>query len=315
MREIFPMTTSSTPIRRASLLCILAVPFLSLSIVSGSECDAIAVPAEELIWCDDFEDSDLPPSGNIADNYYDYQPENGRLKRVTTRARNGAYSLQQEYLETGDKSAGYFFRTFGRSPVSTLSHNDRTFRQIFWRMFVLHPDGFIGFPSKLSRATVFATADRAQAMIGHIWIDGSNRDSWILDPASGTDAFGNLQSTKWNDFPNLRWLGQVKSTAPIKTGQWQCVEAKISLNSPGLSNGDFAMWIDEELVATKNNINWLGSYSDYGINAVMFESYWGEGSHVAQTRYIDSIVIAESRIGCSDPSPKKPSRIRDLIAQ
>ncbi|MDJ0757877.1 MAG: hypothetical protein QNJ19_00690 [Woeseiaceae bacterium] len=309
------MEMSKAQIMRVSLLSVFAVPLLSIETARGSECDTLAVPANELIWCDDFEDSDLPPSGNIADNYHDYQDEGGRLQRVTTRAWSGDFSLRQEYTNAGVKSAGYFFRTFGRSPVSSLSHSDRDFRQIFWRMYVLHPDGFVDFPSKLSRATVFAAANRAQAMIGHVWINGNDRNYWLVDPASGTDESGNLRTTRWNDFPNLRWLGQAASTTPIRTGQWQCVEAMISLNTPGQSDGVFTMWIDDQLVATRENLNWLGSYDDYGINAVMFESYWGEGSPVVQERYLDSIVIAESRIGCSNSRATRPARIPYLTVQ
>ncbi|HEX5436668.1 MAG TPA: hypothetical protein VFW98_05895, partial [Gemmatimonadaceae bacterium] len=68
---------------------------------------------------------------------------------------------------------------------------------------------------------------------------------------------------------------------------------------PGQSNGSFELWIDGALEAQETTLNWLGSYSDYGINAVFFENYWNKGSPVAQDRYFDDLVVSTKRIGCA----------------
>ena len=69
-----------------------------------------------------------------------------------------------------------------------------------------------GGPDKLSRATSFATSGWAQTMIAHVWSSG---DVLSIDPASGTDANGNLQTTTYNDFAHLRWLGLTKDDIPL----------------------------------------------------------------------------------------------------
>ena len=300
------------PNRICHVIIVLALIMSSASAL-GSECDDLSIVASQLIWCDDFEDSDLPQSGFFGDNYHDFTDENGRLERVDTDARNGQFSLRQTYRAAGEQSAGYFFRTFGRSPVNSQSHSTEDIREVYWRMYVKHPADFIGFPDKLSRATVFASPNRAQAMIGHLWLEESERQVWMLDPASGTDEAGVLQTTRWNDAANIRYLGQQHATLPVRRNVWQCVEARIVLNSPGNADGIFQMWIDDQPVAGTETLNWLGSYSDYGINAVMIESYWNAGAPTGQSRYIDSLVIAKQRIGCTDA--RRPAKITELTVE
>ncbi len=124
-----------------------------------------------------------------------------------------------------------------------------------------------------------------------------------LIPASGTDRVGYVLTTKYNDFPRLRWLGHSASVTPIfdsaHVGQWYCVETHARLNDPGASNGVFELWINDRLEAHSAGLNWVGGYKDYGINAVFFENYWNAGPPVAEERYLDDIVVSTARIGCS----------------
>lgn len=303
----------STCLNRTFRAVVSVTLLIFPAIAQSSECETLRVPEDQLIWCDDFEDSDLPQSGLVADNYHDYTDDGGRLERVNFEAKNGEYSLRQAYRTAGEQSAGYFFRTFGRSPVSSQSHSSEDIREVYWRLYVMHPDDFIDFPDKLTRATVFASPNRAQAMIAHVWLEESQRQVWMLDPASGTDEAGILKSTQWNDFANIRYLGQQHSTTPVARGQWQCVEIRVALNSAGNEDGIFQMWIDDQLVAESQTLNWLGSYDDFGINAVSIESYWNSGSPTGQSRYIDSLVIAKQRIGCTNS--KRPAKITQLTVQ
>lgn len=282
----------------------VAVVFLAQA-ASASECQNLGLPAGNVIWCDSFEDSDLPASGNLADNYFDFDVDQGDHVRVSTESFDGQYSLRQRW-QSGELNAGHLFRNFGRNPVTSQSHSNSDFREIYWRMYVKYPAGFQGFPSKLTRATVFANSGWAQAMIGHVWVDTGSPEFLAIDPVSGTNSAGALQTTKWNDFSNFRWLGLRRSSVPLQTNQWQCIETRIALNSPGASDGKFTLWVDDVLAADRSDLNWLGSYSDYGINAVMISAYWNSGSPVTQERYIDSFVIATTRIGCNNgvrPNP------------
>lgn len=299
------MTTKST-----LLHCIaMGSAIFATTDASASECQNLGIPAQNVIWCDSFEDADLPQSGQLADNYFDFDTDNGDHARTTAASFDGQYSLRQRW-QSGEVSAGAMVRTFGRNALSTMSHQSSDFADIYWRMYILYPNGFQGFPDKHSRATVIAGSNWSQAMIAHVWIDDTNRQFLSIDPASGTDTNGVLQTTKWNDFPNLRWMGKRTASAPLQTGVWQCVEARAKLNSPGASDGVFSLWIDDALVANRTDLNWVGSYSDYGINAVMISAYWNGGSPATQERYIDSFVIANTRIGCgSSDRPNPPQNL------
>jgi hypothetical protein len=109
-------------------------------------------------------------------------------------------------------------------------------------------------------------------------------------------------TTKYNDFDNLRWLGPIASNTPIfdaaHVGEWYCIEARARLNDAGQSNGVFQLWIDGDLEAEQVGMNWVGSYSDYGINAVYLENYWNDGSPVSQERYMDNFVVSTQPVGC-----------------
>ena len=140
-------------------------------------------------------------------------------------------------------------------------------------------------------------------MMAHIW---SAENYLVLDPASGIDKSGTLKSTKYNDFTNLRWLGNKKGMTDLfsdaNAGKWYCVTAHVKLNTPGLSDGVFEFWIDDKLQAGSYNLNWHGNWNadprNYMINAVLFENYWNNGSPKLQERYFDNILISSKPIKC-----------------
>ncbi|MBW2459127.1 MAG: hypothetical protein JRI68_31810 [Deltaproteobacteria bacterium] len=80
---------------------------------------------------------------------------------------------------------------------------------------------------------------------------------------------------------------------------WRFIEGHARLNDPGSANGVFEFWIDDNLEASRSDMDWRGSWTEYGINAVFFENYWNSGSPVEQRRYFDDIAIATVRIGCT----------------
>ena len=263
----------------------------------ANEC-ASAPP--EWIWGDDFEvdrsassfEGSLTPSPNVG-----VDGSAGAIWAFTA----------------GNSGAGGLKVAFGRTPQSYFKPVDsgtRDYREVYWRMFLRNQPGWVGGAGdKLSRATIFASGSSwAQAMIAHIWGMGSagadQHDYLGLDPASGTNTGGTLQTTTYNDFANLRWLGIERGTTPLfsdaNVGQWYCIEAHAKLNESGSSNGVFELWINGNLEAQHTSLNWVGSYDGYGINAVLFENYWNAGSPVDQERYFDNLVVSTERIGCGD---------------
>ena len=68
-----------------------------------------------------------------------------------------------------------------------------------------------------------------------------------MDPASGIDTAGNLVSTTYNDFANLRWLGAKLGNTDLfsteNSGKWYCIEAHAKINTIGSNDGIFEFWI------------------------------------------------------------------------
>lgn len=250
------------------------------------------------VWCDDFEEDRLA-------GYFEMNDDGGDFARVAGVGYGGSTGMRVRFQE-GEVSAGALRLAFGKVPDSyfeTVDGGTALYRELYWRMYLRHQAGWEGGGgNKLSRATSFVTSDWAQAMIAHVWSGGSGGNYLVIDPASGTDESGTIQTTTYNDFDNLRWLGRKFSDTPLfdaeHVGKWYCIEAHVRLNDPGQDNGIFELWIDGSLEARQSGLNWVGSYEEYGINSVFFENYWNDGSPTAQERYFDNIVVSTERIGC-----------------
>lgn len=261
--------------------------------VAVNEC---ANPRPEWIWCDDFEE----------DRRSSYFESSMPLRRGV--GLDGSTGAVGRYV-LGSSEAGNFKVAFGRVPSASFRPVDggtRHYREIYWRVFVKTPENWQGQGAdKLSRAMVMAGSNWQQAMIAHVWSGsdpGPNGAYLMLDPARGTNAAGSLVTTRYNDFNNLTWMGAVRGRTPLfeasRRGEWQCVEARVRLNDAGQSNGVFELWVNDEPDARITNLNWVGRYNAYGINAIFLENYWNNRSPVEQERYMDNFVISTERIGC-----------------
>ena len=225
--------------------------------------------------------------------------------------------------KAGQVDAGSLKLSFGRNPspyMNTGNRPNEDFREIYYRMYLRMQPGWQGNPVKLSRATVISKADWSQAMIAHLW--GDSTTHLLIDPASCTDASGNVVCSGYNDFPNIQWLGNRSGVTPLFDGnhndRWLCVEHHVKLNDPGQSNGIQEFWIDGGLEAQRTGLDFVGNYTAYGINAVFFENYWNSGSPVQQERYFDNIVVSTQPVGCdvnSSPDTTPPAIPTGLVVQ
>lgn len=290
-------------VKRYARILFLAVVALGISPViaaprggTDNECSTLR---PGWIWCDDFEQDRLR-------QYFEYDSARGSFVRVPGVGVGGSFGMRARWA-TGQVEAGSLHLAFGKRPAGYFKPVDdgtAIYRDVFWRVRVrLQPGWRGGGANKLSRAISFASRDWAEAVIAHVW-SGNERDAnyLALDPASGTDEFGVLATSKYNDFAKLRWLGYTRGTTPLfadsSVGRWYCVEAHAKLNDPGQSNGVFELWIDGKLDARKDGLSWAGSFSDYGINAVFLENYWNAGAAQPEERYFDNFVVSTARIGC-----------------
>ena len=297
------------------LVCQIAI---ALTVLAGSlagqssplpeaQCPGGSAPSPAVIWCDDFEGPQ-----QMSAKYFDYDSDGGDFVPVAVVGLDGSTGLRARW-QAGEDNAGAFKRMFGRNPIVTQSHGTEDIRELYWRQYVRTAPGWTGNPFKLSRATAFANSAWAQGMIAHVWGDGSG-DGLILDPASGIGPGGQLATTKYNDFANLRWLGAARATVPVfasaSANRWYCVEAHVNLNTPGEANGVFELWIDGVLDARLAGLDWVGTWQQYGINAVAFENYWNGGAPGLRERIIDHIVISKQPIGCRSALPMAPRNLR-----
>ena len=243
-----------------------------------------------VIWYDDFDDDEQQKQ---------YAEKSGETTDEIQFGDSGK-SLRMHYPK-GGRGIGGRKVFFGDSPTyrSKSVRRSETFTDVYWRIYVKHQHGWTGGgPAKLSRATSLVPPGWRQAMIAHVWSSG---EALTLDPASGVRG-DRVVTTKYNDFGNLRWLGN-KPTSRFKlhsteeSGRWVCVEARAKLNTPGQRDGLNELWIDGRLEAERRNLDWRGSYAGHGINAVFLEAYWNRGSPVDQSRWIDNFVISTRPIG------------------
>lgn len=266
----------------------------------GSTAAECATPKAGWIFCDDFETDRMS-------KYFEADQSNGNFTRTASVGVGSSMGMRAHFAQ-GAVGAGSLHLAFGRTPSSYMRPVDAgtaNYREIYWRVYVRNQAGWQGGGGdKLSRAQSMGNANWGQAMVAHVWSGGSS-PSWnylVIDPASGTDSSGTLKTTTYNDWNNFRWLGGAYGTTPLfdsaHTGQWHCVEAHVRLNDAGQSNGTFDLWVDGNADASRSGLNWVGSFSDYGINTVFLENYWNAGSPVAQDRFLDKFVVSTTRIGC-----------------
>ncbi|MDR0787605.1 MAG: hypothetical protein LBG44_07035 [Gemmatimonadota bacterium] len=260
-------------------------------------------PDDAWIWCDDFEADRLS-------QYYEYDRGGDSFVRQAAVGVGSSIGMRARYTR-GREDAGSLKLAFGRTPSSYFRSvpgtEGKNYREIYWRVWVRNEPGWSGGGGdKFARLTVFAGSNWQQAAIGHVWSSGQGGNYLALDPASGTDAAGHVHTTRYNDFQHLRWLGIRRGSTPIfderHVGVWHCVEAHMKLNdpelSPGHANGAQELWINGMPEASSTNLNWVGGYNEYGINAFFLENFWNDGAPREQERYFDNLVVSTRRIGC-----------------
>ena len=69
--------------------------------------------------------------------------------------------------------------------------------------------------------------------------------------------------------------------------------------------------VDGKLDAQASNLNFRGSYTTYGINAILLENYTNSGAPRVQSRNFDNFVVSRTRIGCASPAttPNPPTNV------
>ena len=69
------------------------------------------------------------------------------------------------------------------------------------------------------------------------------------------------------------------------------------LNTSGASNGVEELWIDGVLDAQATGLNFVGTYTTYGINIFRLENYMNAGTGQSQYRDWDNFVVLDATSG------------------
>ena len=147
------------------------------------------------IWYDDFDN----------DAQQERYPEKSGGTTADVRFGETGRSFHMHYPK-GSRGIGGRKVFFGDSPthLAKTVRRGEVFEDVYWRIYVKHEQGWTGGgPAKLSRATSLVPPGWRQAMIAHVWSSG---EALTLDPASGVRG-DHVVTTRYNDFDNLRWLG------------------------------------------------------------------------------------------------------------
>ena len=95
-----------------------------------------------------------------------------------------------------------------------------------------------------------------------------------LTRADGLGGTGDL----WHVYPQ-----NVGSSVSLKDGTWNRIKFRCKLNTPGLNDGIFKLWINGELKCNYEDINFRGTYVKFGWNHLMMTM---NASSIPQTQWV-----------------------------
>lgn len=255
------------------------------------------------VFCEDFEVIADPREVVL-----DYQDGGGAFVLVDGIGASGSRSMEVSYRPELEGS-GWMVLSFGATPIAIDGRPtyapEASFQAVYWRMRVKSEPGWPDLgPGQLTRTVSFASDDWSEAVVAHLRSAGNDvhMEAVPVTCVSGTD----VACAGYDDEGSLEPLGAMVGPTPIYSealsGQWHCVEGHLRLNTPGEADGALEFWIDDELQASRTDLDLRGSWDAYGINALVIENLWPGGAPLPLRRWIDDVVISSEPIGCgADP--------------
>lgn len=135
-----------------------------------------------------------------------------------------------------------------------------------------------------------------------ISVDGSGQPFGQLTRADGLGGAGDL----WHNF----WQN-VGSPVALTPGAWNKIKFRLKLNSLGAADGIFQLWVNDELKCDYSNMNFRGTYSDYGWNHLMMSMHASPSHPQSQWISRDNISLI-SGAGDTGGLPPAPTGLRIL---
>jgi len=263
------------------------------------------IATSSVIFADSFDNN--PFSGTT---YFETDTAAGNFQWQANGGVDGGACLKVHYT-TGAVSVGSLHLAFGKTPTPYFTPVDAgtaIYTELYWRFYFKCQPGWTGGQGdKMCRALGLVSGN-FNYFINAATDNAANANILGIDPCSGTDTAGHLVSRFYNDFPNLRFLGNTNAVTPIfdsaHVGSWYCIEHHVKLNTPGVSDGLYEVFINNTREINMTGLNWDGNPAidptlsqGWGWNGLYLENYWNAGSPQDQDRYFDAFVVSKAKIG------------------
>lgn len=258
-----------------------------------------------IIFQDSFDSN--PFSGSV---YFETDTAGGDFAWQPSGGVDGGPCMKAHY-QAGGVSEGSLHLAFGKTPTSYFTPVDAgtaIYTELYWRFYFKCNAGWQGGQqAKMTRALGFVSGN-FNSFVYAVTDDAANTNILGIDPSSGTDTAGHLKTTTYNDFANERFLGNTNASSSIfasnYVGQWFCIEHHVKLNTPGVSDGLYEVYINDVKEINLTGLNWRGDPSvdatlsqGWGFNAVYLENFSNSGAPQAQDRFFDKFVVSTAKIG------------------
>ena len=262
-----------------------------------------------VIWQDTFE------TDTTTEYYERNAPAGGSFGRSTDDSYLGSYAIKSLAV-SGNGSNSNWWVGFGGLPPnvswpafaqpsgvdSSSRFTDVTLSVRYWTGSPWA--GYTGTGHegdlKMLRISVFGDSTGSQAAVLHVWGDNTG-EKLFVDAVRGTDGGTGLATSGWNDTGNFTWFSTGTSTSavndPANSGTMYLIQVRMKLNTAGNSDGLWELWVNGTKEVEDTGLNWVDSYTSYGINTVHLERYWNSGAPGNDVSYFDQLVITDNSTG------------------
>jgi len=262
--------------------------------------DGFAAPCPNVLpptWivCEDFE-----APAELESVLFEHRSVGDTFVLSSSTGASGTRSLAMSYLEGGDARGSL---AFGRSPTAYAPPNfavDQDFTDIHVRIRFKADDAWSGFAADgFLRVSSFANSDWAHAATVLVSADVTGK--LAIEPFSCVQG-AVVECMQNYDFAHLRSLGRVLGPDivfdPGAAQTWRCLELRMTLNSPGATDGSIAFWLDDMVQGSLEGLDLRGSWTEYGINQLGFSGGSPAPSAGQAWLWFDDLVISTEPIGC-----------------
>jgi hypothetical protein len=247
------------------------------------------------ILCEGFED--IPDPGAHF-SLWSSPPPGERFAIDSTQAHDGEASLLAQH--DTDWFSGAAWIRFGEGPMVTPYSPRARFEEVWVRMHLLLEDGWdVGGLGDLVEVNSLGT-NWAHAMSASI--DAPSDGDSLRARARTCVSGGVVQCDGQQDWQSLQELGNDPGETALfdgsASGQWHCIVMHVRLNTPGMNDGLLEVSLDGQPEATLDDLDFVGTIDDAGLNAIHLSAYREGGPPDQVRRYVDDIVVADVPLDC-----------------